>query len=65
MPDSDDQWRWLIAGPEADPAGADAVVGRSVRPEIRAIDNPEIVVREAPMIVVYGTPAPVEPESPY
>lgn len=60
---SDDEWQWLVAGPEADPTGA-VVVGRSVTPEVRAVDNPEILVREAPAIRLVGQPlVDVDPES--
>lgn len=42
--------RWLVAGADADPTGADAVISEYTIPLIRAIDDPEVVVRIAPAI---------------
>jgi hypothetical protein len=43
---------WLVAGPDADPGPAVAVLEESVTPWIRAVDNPEIldVEGQAPRI---------------
>lgn len=41
---------WLLAGAEADPTGAVAVVSRRVRPLVRLTVAPEIVIRDAPLI---------------
>lgn len=46
---SGDGFRWLVAGPDADP-GTAAVVSRDIAPLVRVIDTPEIVVRNAPPI---------------
>lgn len=46
-----DQHRWLVAGPAADP-GTATVVPATVTPLLRAVDNPEIIVRDAPRIYV-------------
>ncbi|HEX8489365.1 MAG TPA: hypothetical protein VF642_12525 [Propionibacteriaceae bacterium] len=43
---------WLIAGTNADPGAAVAVLAGSVAPLLRAVDTPEIVVREGPKIYV-------------
>ena len=48
-----DVFTWLVAGPDAD-AGAAVFValpGRT-RPLLRAVDNPEIIVRDGPAIIV-------------
>lgn len=34
---------WLVAGPDADPGNAVAVLDSSVTPLLRAVDNPEIL----------------------
>lgn len=34
---------WLVAGPDADPGTAVAVLQESVTPWLRAVDNPEIL----------------------
>lgn len=39
---------WLIAGNEADPGDAVAVLASSRTPMIRAVDSPEILTRTAP-----------------
>jgi hypothetical protein len=44
--------RWLVAGTEADDAGAVAVITRSISPLLRASDDPELVVRRGPTIYV-------------
>ena len=44
-------WRWLVAGPDAVP-GTATVLSRSTGPKIRAVDNPEIVVRSAPGVTL-------------
>lgn len=49
VPDVDNAWRWLIAGHLADPGDAVAVISGNVQPLIRAVDNPEIVVRRIPV----------------
>lgn len=41
---------WLVAGPDAEVGSAVAVITASTDPLVRAIDNPEIIVREAPQI---------------
>lgn len=43
--------RWLLAGPDADP-GTATVLTVTVYPLLRAVDNPEIVVRDAPRVYV-------------
>jgi hypothetical protein len=44
--------RWLVAGPNADPTGAKVLpLGRTV-PLVRATQNPEVIVRDAPRIDV-------------
>jgi hypothetical protein len=44
--------RWLVAGPNADPTGATVLpLGRTV-PLVRATQNPEVIVRDAPRIEV-------------
>lgn len=48
--------RWLVAGPDYDdtvgaPATATVLTG-SVLPKIRAVDNPEVIIRRAPRITV-------------
>ena len=49
---TDGLWRWLVAGPAADPTGATALpLGRTV-PLVRATANPEIEVEKAPPIDV-------------
>lgn len=48
--------RWLLAGADADPTNATVLTGKA-RPMIRVVDNPEVVVRNAPTI--YYT-APVD-----
>lgn len=41
---TDGYFRWLVAGPDADPTGATALpVGRTL-PMLRATENPEVVV---------------------
>ncbi len=49
-----DGWsNWLVAGTEADPAEAVAILPRGrTKPKIRGVDNPEIIVREPPYINV-------------
>lgn len=42
--------RWLLAGPDAELDAAAAVIDASVEPKVRAIDNPEIIVRSAPVV---------------
>lgn len=47
--------RWLLRGPTFVqggniPAAASTPITTSVRPQIRAIDTPEVVVRDAPTI---------------
>ena len=37
---------WLVAGPDAEQGPAVAVLTGTVRPMLRAIDNPEIVIAE-------------------
>lgn len=49
---SDGYFRWLVAGPDADPAGAVVLPLGSTSPTIRATDSPEVVVRDAPRIYV-------------
>lgn len=41
---------WLIAGPDANPSGAVAVIPRSLTPIVRVTDSPEIVARNAPPV---------------
>ncbi len=43
--------RWLVAGAQADPGDA-TVIANTVHPKVRAIANPEIVVRNTPAIVI-------------
>lgn len=46
---------WLLAGIDADPGTAVMVLPANARivPLVRAVDNPEIVVRQAPTVVSY------------
>lgn len=44
---SDGFFRWLVAGPDADPAGATVLPLGRTRPMIRATDNPEVIVRKS------------------
>lgn len=48
-----DTWRWLVAGSLADPGTSVAVVAQTTWPLVRATDNPEILVEDAPPIFVY------------
>lgn len=48
--DDGGQAAWLVAGPDAAAGTAVAVITRSVTPKVRLLDNPEIVVRDAPGI---------------
>lgn len=41
---------WLVAGPDAAPGEAVHVVTTAVTPLVRAVENPEVVVRNAPRI---------------
>lgn len=45
-------FRWLVAGPSADPGAAVVLPSGPLRPLARAVDNPEIVVRSLPDINV-------------
>jgi len=45
-----DDYGWLVAGDEVDQGSAVAVITESIKPLVRAIDSPEIVVRDAPGI---------------
>lgn len=48
-----DGWsRWLVAGPDAATPGTAVVLAATVRPLVRATENPEVVVRDAPRIYV-------------
>lgn len=49
--EDDGRTRWLLAGPDADTGDA-IVISASVVPLVRAIDNPEIIVRKAPRVTV-------------
>ena len=49
---TDGYFRWLVAGPQADPTGATVLKAGRTLPEVRATENPEIVVRDAPPIDV-------------
>lgn len=43
--------KWLVAGPEAEPSGAVAVIDlETTRPMLRAVDVPEIIVIDGPYI---------------
>jgi len=45
--------QWLLAGPDADQGAAVAVLATGVtRPLIRGTESPELIVRDAPKIVV-------------
>jgi hypothetical protein len=50
--DAADWSAWLVAGVDAEEGSAVAVLSASVSPLVRAVDNPEIVVRSAPRISV-------------
>lgn len=41
-PDEGAAWRWLVAGPDADPGLAVAVITASVTPKLRDVDSTEI-----------------------
>lgn len=43
---------WLVAGPDAEQGTAVAVITSRALPLIRATDNPEIIVRRAPSVIV-------------
>lgn len=43
---------WLLAGPDAEEGSAVAVIAASIRPLVRAIDSPEIIVRTAPQVTL-------------
>lgn len=49
-----DGWRWLVRGPGCpdDPAYPSSPVARTVHPLVRAVDHPELVVRNAPLISI-------------
>lgn len=51
-PDDADITRWLLAGANVAQGTAVAVITASLAPRIRAVDNPEIIIRNAPMIRV-------------
>lgn len=43
--------KWLVAGPDAETSGAVAVIDEdTVRPRLRAVDVPEIIVIDGPYI---------------
>lgn len=42
---TDGYFRWLVAGPDADPSGATVLPLGRTHPLIRATDNPEVIVR--------------------
>lgn len=53
------RWRWLLAGPTFDPAGAPALGGATVTtvpattsPLLRATDAPAVVVSDGPVVRV-------------
>jgi hypothetical protein len=41
---------WLVAGEDAEPGTAVAVISHDTYPIVRAVDTPEIVARNAPAI---------------
>lgn len=47
---TDGWFRWLVAGPDAPTPGSATVLAASLRPLVRAVENPEVVVRDAPRI---------------
>lgn len=49
---TDGYFRWLVAGPDADPGTAIVLPVGTTQPLVRAVENPEIVVRGAPQIDV-------------
>lgn len=49
-PNVADVWVWLVAGPKVDQGPAVAVITRRMRPKVRAVENPLIVVLDAPPI---------------
>lgn len=51
--DTEDWSAWLLAGPDAEVGTSVAVLSRSMRPLVRAVDNPEIIVRDAPRVVLH------------
>lgn len=47
----DGGFQWLVQGPDVDPTDATALtLSGSVAPLLRAVDNPEVLVRDAPRI---------------
>lgn len=51
---ADEGWRWLVRGPACpdDPTYPAALVTRSLYPLVRAVDHPELVIRNAPIITI-------------
>ena len=51
---ADGAWRWLLRGPDRpdDPQYPAQVVTCSVKPLVRAVDIPELVVRSAPYVSI-------------
>lgn len=47
-----DTWVWLVAGPNVTQDTAVAVITRRLTPKVRAIENPLIVVYDAPPIIL-------------
>lgn len=57
VPATDDEFRWLVSGPDFDPTGqvvadSEALPLGSTTPIVRASDNPEVIYRKAPKITV-------------
>lgn len=52
---ADGYFRWLVAGPDADPGTAEVLPLAVTVPLVRSTENPELIVRSAPKIVVRQT----------
>ena len=44
---ADGYFRWLVAGPDADPTGAVVLAAGRTMPLLRATENPEVIIRNA------------------
>jgi hypothetical protein len=50
-------WRWLVAGPDVvqDPVVGQVVVSETTTVVLRAIDNPEVLIRKGPRVSIKET----------